>query len=80
MFAFAYFHAIVQERRKFGPIGWNIPYGFTNEDLATCRRQALHFLDKYEEVPYKVVYLVIDYNKELLLLYVELCDLISSQN
>eukprot|EP00392_Amoebophrya_sp_AT5.2_P006223 g6233.t1 len=55
MFAFAYFHAIVQERRKFGPIGWNIPYGFTNEDLATCRRQALHFLDKYEEVPYKVM-------------------------
>ncbi|CAD7932621.1 unnamed protein product [Amoebophrya sp. A25] len=55
MFAYAYFHAIVQERRKFGPIGWNIPYGFTNEDLATCRRQAKHFLDKYEEVPYKVL-------------------------
>ena len=38
-----------------GPIGWNIPYGFTNEDLNTCRRQAKYFLDKYDVVPYKVL-------------------------
>lgn len=55
MFAFSFFHAIVQDRRKFGPIGWNIPYAFTFEDFDVCRKQLKSFLDDYDEIDYKVL-------------------------
>lgn len=55
LFAFSFFHAIVQDRRKFGAIGWNIPYAFTYEDFNVCCRQLKIFLDNYDEIPFKVL-------------------------
>lgn len=55
LFAFSFFHAIVQDRRKFGAIGWNIPYAFTFEDFDVCRRQLKIFLDDYDTIDFTVL-------------------------
>ena len=43
VFALCFLHSVVQERRKFGPLGWCVPYEYNNGDLQSC----LLFLEKH---------------------------------
>jgi len=63
LFALAYFHAAILERRKYGSIGWNIPYEWMTSDFDTSKRQLRMYLDEQDLVPYQALnYIVSEAN------------------
>ncbi|KAG9468571.1 hypothetical protein GDO78_022451, partial [Eleutherodactylus coqui] len=52
LFALCYFHAVVAERRKFGPQGWNRSYPFNTGDLTISVNVLYNYLEANAKVPY----------------------------
>jgi len=52
LFSLAFFHAAILERRKFGPIGWNISYEWMDSDFQVSQEQLHMYLESQPGVPW----------------------------
>ncbi|CAK1584360.1 unnamed protein product [Parnassius mnemosyne] len=46
VYVLAFFHAVVQERRKYDKIGWNISYDFSESDFVVCMQILQCYLER----------------------------------
>eukprot|EP00879_Flechtneria_rotunda_P005109 GHRR01005390.1.p1 GENE.GHRR01005390.1~~GHRR01005390.1.p1 ORF type:complete len:1589 (+),score=542.70 GHRR01005390.1:1679-6445(+) len=63
LFALAYFHSVLLERRKFRTLGFNIPYDFNDTDFSVSDDLLRSYLDNYVVTPWGALkYLVAEAN------------------
>ena len=53
LFSLCYFHAVVAERRKFGPQGWNKIYPFNTGDLIISMNVLYNYLEANNRIPWE---------------------------
>lgn len=63
LFGLAFFHAAILERRKYGPIGWNVPYEWMDSDFQVSREQVHMYLESQSGVPWETLnYIIAEVN------------------
>ncbi|CAM9811966.1 unnamed protein product [Ascophyllum nodosum] len=58
-FSLVFFNALILERRKFGAVGWNIPYEWMNSDLKAAMMQVRMYVDEQENVPWDTLNVIV---------------------
>ena len=59
LFGLCFFHAGIQERRKYGAIGWNVRYEWNRSDLLTAQANLRMYLEEQHLVPYETLKYVV---------------------
>ncbi|RKO89719.1 dynein heavy chain and region D6 of dynein motor-domain-containing protein [Blyttiomyces helicus] len=52
LFGVCFFNAVIHERKKFGPLGWNILYDWSNSDLDVSITILKNMLSEYNSIPW----------------------------
>uniref|UniRef100_A0A336LVJ1 CSON005797 protein n=1 Tax=Culicoides sonorensis TaxID=179676 RepID=A0A336LVJ1_CULSO len=55
IFGICLFNGVVQERRKFGSLGWNISYDFNESDFQISILQLQSLLNTFDEIPFQTI-------------------------
>lgn len=63
LFCLVFFHAALVERKKFGTLGYNVPYDFNESDFDISEDCLAYYLANYENTPWEALrYLIAEAN------------------
>ncbi|XP_042636359.1 dynein axonemal heavy chain 14 [Orycteropus afer afer] len=55
LFSLCFFNAMINERKNYGILGWNIPYEFSSSDLEVAIKMLENVLSKHSAIPWRAL-------------------------